>query len=180
MSAANWRNAMNSGAGRAVMMNRGQAAVALPLPGVGGNRGLSLISAIRTRHVVVLAFLLAYPWFATPFFTFQIGAQSLALGLIALSLTFLGGYGGMISLAQMTVAGIAGYMVGIFGTSGAAEISLGWPWWVVVTLALAIATLARDVHRPAPVRRAHAGRPRMPRGRKASTRTRMTKVNTTL
>jgi branched-chain amino acid transport system permease protein len=46
----------------------------------------------------------------------------------------------MISLAQMTVAGIAGYMVAIFGVSGTAEISLGWPWWVVVPLAVAIAT----------------------------------------
>jgi len=142
MSAANWRNAMNSGAGRAVMMNRGQVAVALPLPGVGGNRGLSLISAIRARHVVVLAFLLAYPWFATPFFTFQIGAQSLALGLIALSLTFLGGYGGMVSLAQITVAGIAGYGVAIFGAASAADtaISLGWPWWVAVLISIVIAT----------------------------------------
>ena len=51
-------------------------------------------------------------------------------GLIALSLTFLGGYGGMVSLAQMTVAGIAGYALAILGTSSAAEISLGWPWWV--------------------------------------------------
>ena len=71
--------------------------------------------------------LLAFPWVATPFVTFQIGAQSLALGLIALSLTFLGGYGGMISLAQMTVAGIAGYMVAIFGTQrhGARSASAG-------------------------------------------------------
>ena len=89
----------------------------------------------------MLAFLLAYPFVATPFFTFQIGAQSLTLGLIALSLTFLGGYGGMISLAQMTVAGIAGYMVAIFGVSGTAEISLGWPWWLVVPLAILIATV---------------------------------------
>ena len=69
-------------------------------------------------HVVVLALLLVYPFVATPFFTFQIAAQSLALGMIALSLAFLGGYGGMISLAQMTVAGIAGYLVAILGTSG--------------------------------------------------------------
>ena len=89
----------------------------------------------------MLAFLLAYPLVASPFFTFQIGAQSLTLGLIALSLTFLGGYGGMISLAQMTVAGIAGYMVAIFGVSGTAEISLGWPWWLVVPLAILIATV---------------------------------------
>ena len=60
--------------------------------------------------MIVLAAVLLYPFVATPFFTFQIGAQSLALGLIALSLTFLGGYGGMVSLAQMTVAGFAGYM----------------------------------------------------------------------
>ncbi len=76
---------------------------------------------------------------ATPFFTFQIGAQSLALGLIALSLTFLAGYGGMVSLAQMTVAGIAGYPCAIFGTSGT-DISLSWPWW------LAVVARARDRH----------------------------------
>ncbi len=52
--------------------------------------------------------------------------------LIALSLTFLAGYGGVLSLAQMTVAGIAGYIVAILGVSGTPEISLGWPWWLVV------------------------------------------------
>ena len=62
-------------------------------------------------------------------------------GLIALSLTFLGGYGGMVSLAQMTVAGIAGYAVAILGTSSGAEISLGWPWWVAVPFAVLIATV---------------------------------------
>jgi len=151
MSAANWRNAMNSGAGRAAMRNQGQTtisagggAAAAVFP---GNSGLSLDFGfwrhIGARHVVVLAFLLAYPWFATPFFTFQIGAQSLALGLIALSLTFLGGYGGMVSLAQITVAGIAGYGVAIFGAASAADasISLGWPWWVAVIVAIAIATV---------------------------------------
>jgi branched-chain amino acid transport system permease protein len=93
--------------------------------------------------VLVLLALLAFPWLATPFITFQIGAQSLTLGLIALSLTFLGGYGGMISLAQMTVAGIAGYMVAIFGAAASsdASISLGWPWWLAVPVAIAIATL---------------------------------------
>jgi branched-chain amino acid transport system permease protein len=96
---------------------------------------------VSARHVFVLALVLVYPWIATPFFTFQIGAQSLALGLVALSLTFLAGYGGMVSLAQMTVAGIAGYMVAIFGASGSPEISLDWPWWIVLPLAIAIAAL---------------------------------------
>jgi branched-chain amino acid transport system permease protein len=128
------------------MGNRGQSpissnAVVLPLP--AGNRALTPISLpFALRHVVVLVFLLAFPWLATPFFTYQIAGQSLALGLIALSLTFLGGYGGMISLAQMTVAGVAGYMLGIFGASGVSEISLKWPWWAVVPIALVAATAA--------------------------------------
>jgi branched-chain amino acid transport system permease protein len=95
-----------------------------------------LVARIRPRHLVVLAAVVAYPFLASPFFTYQIGAQSLALGLIALSLTFLGGYGGMVSLAQMTVAGLAGYLVAIFGTSSMVSISLGWPWWLAVPFAL--------------------------------------------
>jgi branched-chain amino acid transport system permease protein len=96
---------------------------------------------IRARHVVVLVAVVAYPFLASPFFTYQIGAQSLALGLIALSLTFLGGYGGMVSLAQMTIAGLAGYLVAIFGTSSMVSISLGWPWWLAVPFALLGATV---------------------------------------
>ncbi|MGE0719302.1 MAG: branched-chain amino acid ABC transporter permease [Alphaproteobacteria bacterium] len=102
----------------------------------------SLGRKIGLRHLVVLAAAIAYPWFAPPFFTFQIGGQALTIGLIALSLTFLAGYGGMLSLAQMTVAGIAGYAVAILGTSAAANISLAWPWWLAVAFALVIAVAA--------------------------------------
>ncbi|MGH8673183.1 MAG: hypothetical protein ACREVG_02620, partial [Burkholderiales bacterium] len=99
MSAAEWRNAMNPGAGTLAMGK------VLRVPAQRQEEQEKIQTwdnPIRVRHVVVLAALLVYPWVATPFLTFQIGAQSLALGLIALSLTFLGGYGGMISLAQMT------------------------------------------------------------------------------
>ena len=89
----------------------------------------------------MLAAIVLYPFVASPFFTYQIGAQSLCVGLIALSLTFLGGYGGMVSLAQMTVAGLAGYLVAIFGTSSVAAVSLGWPWPLAVVVALVGATL---------------------------------------
>jgi branched-chain amino acid transport system permease protein len=106
-----------------------------------GSRVPSLLRAIRPRHLILLAALLIYPAVATPFFTFQIAGQALVLGLIALSLTFLAGYGGMVSLAQMTVAGAAAYSIAIFGTSAAVKISLGWPWWVAVLLALLIATV---------------------------------------
>ena len=140
MSAAYWRKAMNFSPAK-----RGQDRFSRSTTRPEGKRVLTPSqNPVRARHVVVLAFLLAFPWFATPFFTFQIGAQSLALGLIALSLTFLGGFGGMISLAQMTIAGIVGYCLAIFGPVGASDagVSLGWPWWMALIMGLLIATAA--------------------------------------
>jgi branched-chain amino acid transport system permease protein len=102
---------------------------------------------VRWRHLVVLVAVLVYPWVATPFFTFQIGAQALVLGTIALSLALLAGYGGMVSLSQMTVAGVAGYVMAIVGPAGAtaSSLNLGWPWWLAAPLAVAIATLFATV-----------------------------------
>ena len=148
MSAAYWRRAMNTGAAtRGVPRVVAPAATPTapePYADSAAPRWLkTLWHTLEPRHVFVLAFVLIYPFVATPFFTFQVAAQSLVLGLIALSLTFLGGYGGMVSLAQMTVAGMAGYAVGILGTSstGAAVVHLGWPWWVAVPFAIVIATV---------------------------------------
>jgi branched-chain amino acid transport system permease protein len=149
MSAAQWRKAMNSGAGRQAFKD----GVGLP---IANTRGLtqkasseavfvpssqSLFRHLSLRHLVILVILITYPFFASPFFTFQIGAQSLILGTIALSLTFLAGYGGIVSLGQMTVAGLAGYMVSVFGTTAVTTISLGWPWWLAVIMAMVIGTL---------------------------------------
>ncbi|WP_280151316.1 branched-chain amino acid ABC transporter permease [Piscinibacter sp. XHJ-5] len=138
MSAAQWRRAMNSGATAAVrrLPSGPKTTREEARPDLQPLRWLRLI---RPRHAIVAAFVVLFPFIASPFVTFQIGAQALALGLIALSLTFLGGYGGMVSLAQMTVAGIAGYTLAILGSSGTA-LSLGWPWWVVLPFALAIPT----------------------------------------
>ena len=85
--------------------------------------------------------LLLMPAFAGDFVLFQIFGWAFILGMIALSLMFLAGYGGMVSLVQMSVAGCAAYMVAIFGDSAITQISLGWPWWITVPLAIAIATL---------------------------------------
>jgi branched-chain amino acid transport system permease protein len=95
---------------------------------------------LAPRHVGVALLVLVFPFVGSPFLTFQVATQSLLLGTIALSLTFLAGYGGMVSLAQMTVAGIAGYALAVLGTSSSPEISLAWPWWVAVPFALLIAT----------------------------------------
>jgi ABC-type branched-subunit amino acid transport system permease subunit len=65
------------------------------------------------------------PAYANDFILFQVFGWTFILGMIALSLMFLAGYGGMVSLIQMSVAAMAGYMVAIFGNSGIAEISDG-------------------------------------------------------
>jgi branched-chain amino acid transport system permease protein len=151
MSAAEWRRAMNTGAGRQAWSRMpggstaadSAAAAAPPAPAIGPRIG-ALLGQIRLRHILVLLGVLVYPWLVNPFFAFQIGGQALALGLIALSLTFLGGYGGMVSLAQMSIAALASYMVAIFGVAGAAQggaSSLGWPWGLAVLLAIVVATL---------------------------------------
>ena len=85
--------------------------------------------------------LLCMPLVAGNFWLFQIFGWSFCLGIIALSLMFLAGYGGMVSLIQMTVAVVAGYAVAILGSSGVEQISLGLPWWLYVPLAILIATV---------------------------------------
>lgn len=89
---------------------------------------------------IVAVILLIMPLIASGFFLIEIFASTLILGTIALSLMFLAGYGGMVSLMQLTIAGFSAYMVAVFGISGNANISLGWPWWLTVPMALALAT----------------------------------------
>jgi branched-chain amino acid transport system permease protein len=90
---------------------------------------------------IVAAILVIMPLIANGFFLIEIFGTTLILGIIALSLMFLAGYGGMVSLMQLTVAGFAGYMYAVFGVSGHPNISLGWPWWLATPMALALATL---------------------------------------
>lgn len=107
---------------------------------LGGWEAKPFLSGFHPLHGLGILILIAYPALANSFWTVQIGAQTLFLGVIALSLTFLAGYGGMVSLAQMTVAGVAGYMLGIFGDNSSNVMGFGWPWWVTVPVCIAIAT----------------------------------------
>lgn len=149
MSAAKWRRAMNSGLQSAPLRGVPGAVAMAPqaIPTVDpyadsdAPRWLKFLwRTLAPRHVFVLAFVLLLPFAASPFITYQVAAQSLIFGLIALSLSFLAGYGGMVSLAQFTVAGMAGYAVAVLGASGTAT-SLGWPWGVVVPLAVVVAVI---------------------------------------
>jgi len=101
-------------------------------------RPAAAVGGTGAAHVVLAALLLLYPAVASDFFLTQIGAYSLILGMIALSLMLLAGYGGMVSLAQISVAGMAGYTVAIFGLNSSAVHGFGWPWWIVVPMAVAV------------------------------------------
>jgi branched-chain amino acid transport system permease protein len=120
MSAAQWRRAMNTKLAEPVKLAPAYSQkpvdsehLALdPYADSNAPKWLKFLwQHLEARHVWVLAFVLMYPAMASPFFVYQVGAQSLAFGIIAMSLAFLSGFGGMVSLAQMTVAGIAGYAV---------------------------------------------------------------------
>ncbi|MEM7044161.1 MAG: branched-chain amino acid ABC transporter permease [Pseudomonadota bacterium] len=99
------------------------------------------LERIPLAYWIVGFLLLIMPLIASNFVLFQIFGWSFILGMIALSLMFLAGYGGMVSLVQMTIAGLAGYVIAIFGDSGIDAISLNWPWWITIPIALIIATI---------------------------------------
>jgi branched-chain amino acid transport system permease protein len=126
--------------------------LALRPQGILGNARLRTADpprAARAGDIVIARFdiataalalvLILVPAVASSFFVFQIGAQSLILGLIALSLVVLAGYGGMVSLAQLTVAGVAGYAVAILGSNSTGVLGLNWPWWLYVPAAILLA-----------------------------------------
>ncbi len=104
--------------------------------------GLAFLGRIGAGQIILAAALLLYPTIASQFFLTQIGAYSLIWGLLALSLMLLAGYGGMVSLAQITTAGIAAYVVAIFGTNNMSVHGFGWPWWVLVPFAVLVAAVA--------------------------------------
>ena len=99
------------------------------------------LTRIPTPVFIVGIILVLMPVVANDFLLRQILSYAMILGTIALSLMFLAGYGNMVSLVQMTVAGVAAYMTAIFGTSAIETISLGWPWWVAAPLAILVATV---------------------------------------
>jgi branched-chain amino acid transport system permease protein len=90
--------------------------------------------------IAVLLALIALPGMSSPFLLGQIATQALILGTVAQSLAFLFRHSGQLSLAQLSIAGIAAYMVAFLGPNGA-DIGPGWPILPAALAAFAIATL---------------------------------------
>ena len=97
---------------------------------------MNLLARISPSWWLLAAVLLLYPLPANDFFTVQIGAYSLILGVIALSLMLLAGFGGMVSLAQLSAAGLAAYTLPILGSNTQDVLGLGWNAWFTIPLAL--------------------------------------------
>jgi len=100
-------------------------------------------SVTPDRVVGALALVLAVtaPLYVSNYWLGQLLTQMLFLGIAAASLIFLSAYGGMVSLAQVSIYGIAGFVLGNATTNGDAKgLNLGWsPWWgVVVGIAIAV------------------------------------------
>jgi len=81
----------------------------------------------------VAIILIVMPLIANGFFLIEIFGTTLILGTVALSLMFLAGYGGMVSLMQLTIAGLAGTI------GGALAVRTEGIYTIMITLAIASA-----------------------------------------
>ena len=102
--------------------------------------------AVNTRRIswpvlaVVVAVAAIAPLFVTDFFLNVILTKTLWLGIAAASLIFLAAYGGMVSLAQVGIYGVAGmtYANLVLADGGAAA---AWNPYLALVAALVVATL---------------------------------------
>jgi branched-chain amino acid transport system permease protein len=91
--------------------------------------------SVLIASIILALLLVTVPLFAPTFFVVQIGIQSLFLGIVALSLIFLAGYGGMVSLVQVALYGVAGYVYAIL------TVTYNAPWYVGVLVGLLFTTV---------------------------------------
>jgi branched-chain amino acid transport system permease protein len=89
---------------------------------------------VRGAIGVVLVLVALVPVFTSSFFTSQVGLTSLALGIAAVSLTFLSGYGGMVSLAQTALFGVAGLV------AAKLAVDVGLNEWICAIVGILAAT----------------------------------------
>jgi branched-chain amino acid transport system permease protein len=92
--------------------------------------------------LVLVLFALVAPLILSTYWIATLMTQMLILGICAASLIFLSAYGGMVSLAQLAIYGIAGFALGNFTTNGNTKgLNLGWAIGPGIVMALAIAVL---------------------------------------
>jgi branched-chain amino acid transport system permease protein len=96
----------------------------------------------RVVGLIALVLAVLAPLYVSSYWVGTLLTQMLFLGIVAASLIFLSAYGGMVSLAQVAVYGIAGFVVGNATTNGNTKgLNLDWsPYWgVAAGIAVAVA-----------------------------------------
>ncbi len=103
--------------------------------------GLTL-AGWATLAAIAIVLLLA-PVIFTSYWLSQILTQALWLGIAAVSLTFLSRYGGMISLAQVAIYGIAGFTMAnvVHTVNSEGGLNLGWNPWLGAVVGIAGAVI---------------------------------------
>jgi branched-chain amino acid transport system permease protein len=99
--------------------------------------------AVSERGIATGALVLAAlgPFLFNDYWVNFILTQTFLIGIAAASLIFLSAYGGMVSLAQVALYGIAGFALGNMVTQAEAKgLNLGWDPWLSVFLAIGVTT----------------------------------------
>jgi branched-chain amino acid transport system permease protein len=94
----------------------------------------------RSIAGVALAIAVLAPLLFSTYTVDQLLTESLIFGIVAMSLVFLASYGGMVSLAQTALFGIAGFVFGNMTTIDTKGLTLGYSPWVGILPAIGIAT----------------------------------------
>lgn len=96
-------------------------------------------SLLTAAALVLLA---ALPAVLPEFWTVNIFVRTMVYGIVALSLTFLAHYGGFVSLAQMVVAGVAGYTIAVTVPDAIPANAFQLPYAFAIVLAIVLSTVA--------------------------------------
>ena len=100
---------------------------------------MTRVTPDRVVGIAALVLAVLAPFYVSGYWVGTLLTQVLILGIVAASLIFLSAFGGMVSLSQVALYGIAGFVVGNATTNGNTKgLNLGWsPWWGIL-LALVI------------------------------------------
>jgi branched-chain amino acid transport system permease protein len=106
---------------------------------------VSRVPAVTPDRIVGLgALVLAVlaPFIFSSYWVGSLLTQMLFLGIVASSLIFLSAYGGMVSLGQVAIYGIAGFVFGNLTTNGNTKgLNLGWSPWVGIVVGIGVAVV---------------------------------------
>ncbi len=102
---------------------------------------MNRMSARSTAAAIAVVALALLPLIGSDFFIEFVMTRTLMLGLAASTIVFLSAYGGMVSLAQWLIFGVAGFAVGNVVAESGRGLQLGWNPWVGVVIALVVSTL---------------------------------------